>query len=141
MTEAYKKAFPEWSTIEVDLPEGIIDVSYGNDVCPSFQHPQFPIRIWIDEADPDKRMEMYGDRTHKRFWVEYDNQHSEAAHNSKLMVATETVDANGMKYGETVYNKLNSHFCEISEWSDALSYYHHLVSECYKQKIPQGNWS
>jgi hypothetical protein len=47
------------------LPEGFTDASWGNDVCPHFDHAALRISVWIDY--PDKAQREYPDV--KRFSV------------------------------------------------------------------------
>jgi hypothetical protein len=47
-------AFPDF-TLDIELPEGFRDVSFANDTCPSFQHDELDLLLFIDYADPSDR--------------------------------------------------------------------------------------
>lgn len=54
VTPRYKQEFPDFN-LDVVLPEGFEDVSWHNDTCPSFQHNELDVIIYIDFAEPSKR--------------------------------------------------------------------------------------
>jgi hypothetical protein len=47
-------AFPDF-TLDIELPEGFRDVSFVNDPCPSFQHDELDLLLFVDYADPADR--------------------------------------------------------------------------------------
>lgn len=49
----YATEFPDFD-LQVAVPADWEDVSWHNDVCPSFQTPN-GLRVWIDYADPAER--------------------------------------------------------------------------------------
>lgn len=51
----YKKAFPDFGDLDVQIPDGFKDISWKNDVCPSFLDEENGIRIWVDYLDSDMR--------------------------------------------------------------------------------------
>jgi hypothetical protein len=46
--------FPDF-TLDVVLPEGFIDISWGNDISPSFQNTDLELILYIDYAEAEKR--------------------------------------------------------------------------------------
>lgn len=58
----YKQEFPDFDT-ELNLPEGWIDTSWHNDICPSFekQFGAVTYKIFCDYTNPDRR-EVGGDQ-------------------------------------------------------------------------------
>jgi hypothetical protein len=56
----YKIEFPDYDDT-LSLPEGWIDTSWHNDVCPSFEKTfgDTTFRLWCDYVDPE-RQEMHG---------------------------------------------------------------------------------
>ncbi|WP_315922099.1 hypothetical protein [Mesorhizobium sp. SP-1A] len=53
-TPLYKKEFPDFE-LDVAIPEGFEDVSWGNDGCPSFLHKELDVLLYVDYADTSKR--------------------------------------------------------------------------------------
>ena len=55
-----RSEFPDYDDT-ITLPEGWIDTSWHNDVCPSFEKTfgDTTFRLWCDYVDPERR-EMYG---------------------------------------------------------------------------------
>ena len=58
----WKTEFKDFDAMPDDLPEGLIDSSWGNDACPSFliwqddESPMFQrVTLWIDWADSNMR--------------------------------------------------------------------------------------
>jgi hypothetical protein len=47
-------AFPDF-TLDIELPEGFRDVSFVNDQCPSFQHDELDLLLFVDYANPAER--------------------------------------------------------------------------------------
>jgi hypothetical protein len=54
--------FPEFE-LDVEIPEGWEDISWGNDVCPSW-HPMAGVRVWVDYKNPERREFPDGERFH-----------------------------------------------------------------------------
>ena len=40
-------------TVDITMPDGWKDISYGNDVCPSWSHNGY--QVFIDHPDPNER--------------------------------------------------------------------------------------
>jgi hypothetical protein len=57
----YRTEFPRFYVLGVDLPSCWIDISWGNDVCPSWAVPGAGLHIFIDYAARRHR-ESGGDR-------------------------------------------------------------------------------
>lgn len=63
MADNYRTAFPDYGELDVTLPEGFVDASWHNDVCPCFeiqtdadaQTGHAGLTLFIDYADPAKR--------------------------------------------------------------------------------------
>lgn len=53
-TPRYKQEFPDFD-LDIAIPEGFEDVSWVNDTCPSFQHKELDLLLFVDYADPSKR--------------------------------------------------------------------------------------
>lgn len=54
----YQQAFPKFGPMDVEIPDGFGDVSYRNDVCPSFSKPLFNgqwLHLFIERAIPTDR--------------------------------------------------------------------------------------
>jgi hypothetical protein len=53
---AYKTEFPHYDDT-LTLPDGWVDTSWHNDVCPSFEKVfgDTTFRLWCDFKDPDQR--------------------------------------------------------------------------------------
>lgn len=54
----YQQAFPNFGLMDVEIPDGFEDVSYRNDVCPSFSKPLFngeSLHLFIERAIPTDR--------------------------------------------------------------------------------------
>lgn len=51
---AYKAAFPDF-VLDIELPEGFLDISYSNDACPSFLNEELDVALFIDYANPNDR--------------------------------------------------------------------------------------
>lgn len=49
----YKTEFPDFE-LDVEIPKGFNDVSWHNDVCPSFINRSLNLCLWIDYADKSK---------------------------------------------------------------------------------------
>lgn len=65
---AYKSEFPHYDDT-LTLPEGWVDTSWHNDVCPSFEKliGDMRYRIWCDFKDPELR-EVGGRRFNVAFY-------------------------------------------------------------------------
>jgi len=59
---AYKTEFPHYDDT-ITLPDGWVDTSWHNDVCPSFEKVfgDTTMRLWCDFKDPEQR-EVGGSR-------------------------------------------------------------------------------
>ena len=66
----YKQEFPDFDT-ELHLPEGWIDTSWHNDICPSFekQFGAVTYKIFCDYTNPDRR-EVGGDQFTVSLYIE-----------------------------------------------------------------------
>ena len=54
----YKYEFPNFDFEVPQLPEGFVDISWHNDVCPSFScdlNDKQEMIIWVNYADEDRR--------------------------------------------------------------------------------------
>lgn len=50
------REFPDFDLATLPaLPEGFVDHSWHNDVCPCFRYEKLRLTLWIDYADPAKR--------------------------------------------------------------------------------------
>jgi hypothetical protein len=64
MKSLYKAAFPDFDYDVPQLPDGFVDVSWHNNVSPSFEKPLkdgLCLTLWIDYTDESKR-ECGGDQ-------------------------------------------------------------------------------
>ena len=51
---SYKKEFPDFN-LDVIIPEGFIDSSWKNDICPSWINNEHNIKLFIEHLEPEKR--------------------------------------------------------------------------------------
>lgn len=66
----YLKEFPDFVGAEMPkLPEGFVDASWKNEVCPAWDNAALGLRIWIEHPDPEKR-EFVGEDDPGRFFVQ-----------------------------------------------------------------------
>lgn len=124
----YKKVFPNFPELDVQLPPELCDTSNKNDVAPSWQHEEFPIRIIVDHPLTSEREIQYnGQPIHiKRFVCYY---HS-GDHGSTLGAETDIViDGESLDYWQ----------CASDNWEEILAAYYQLLSLCYSQSIPRAS--
>ena len=58
MTQLYKKAFGQDFDLGIEIPEYLEDISWKNDVCPSFSlklMDSISIVLWVDFKNPEER--------------------------------------------------------------------------------------
>lgn len=55
MTGDYRTEFPDFGTIDVEIPADFSDVSWRNENCPCFQSEAAQAFLWIDYGDPALR--------------------------------------------------------------------------------------
>ena len=48
---SYWHEFPDFGTLDVDIPDGYADSSWHNDTMPSWSNEDDTLRIWVDYAD------------------------------------------------------------------------------------------
>lgn len=51
MTAYYRKDFPEFGALDVELPSGFVDCSCDYEACPSFENPALGLRIYVNYTD------------------------------------------------------------------------------------------
>lgn len=60
----YRKAFPDFGELDVELPDHFVDVSWGNEPCPCFHSAEARAFLYVDYADAALRefpeMERFG---------------------------------------------------------------------------------
>jgi len=52
---SYKEEFPDFGKLDVEIPKGFEDISWHNDVCPSFYNEEYGVRLWVDYKLPQQR--------------------------------------------------------------------------------------
>lgn len=60
--EHYEVEFPDFGKLDVEIPEGFDDISWHNDVCPSWTNEKQTLRIWIHPKKREDREWAEGDR-------------------------------------------------------------------------------
>lgn len=51
----YRKAFPDFGELGVELPDHFEDVSWGNEPCPCFHSAEARVFLYVDYADAAQR--------------------------------------------------------------------------------------
>lgn len=51
----YSSEFPNRPPIEFEIPEGFVDESWNQDVCPKFYNEELGVVLWVEEPDASKR--------------------------------------------------------------------------------------
>jgi hypothetical protein len=51
----YRDEFPTFPALDVAIPAGFVDVSWHNDVCPSFLDESRRMKLWIDFPESEMR--------------------------------------------------------------------------------------
>jgi len=51
----YRQEFPDRMPIDVAIPDGFVDDSWRNDICPKFVNIDAGLLLWIEEPDPAER--------------------------------------------------------------------------------------
>lgn len=49
----YRKEFPDFGELDIELPEGFVDRSWHNDAMPCFLNKELGLELWVDYADPE----------------------------------------------------------------------------------------
>lgn len=55
MAGDYRTEFPDFGTMDVEVPSDFSDVSWGNESCPCFQSQAAQAFLWIDYQDRARR--------------------------------------------------------------------------------------
>lgn len=64
----YREAFPDYGKLDVEIPDGFVDVSNPRYGCPSFACEELGLLLWIDYADSSKGGMLLED--HPRFTLQ-----------------------------------------------------------------------
>jgi hypothetical protein len=51
MSPDYRKAFPNFGILDVDLPPGFVDCSCDYEACPAFENLSLGLRIYVNYVD------------------------------------------------------------------------------------------
>ena len=62
MAGDYRKEFPDFGEMDVEIPAGFEDASWGNESCPCFSSEAAQACLWVDYKDPALREFQDGPR-------------------------------------------------------------------------------